>query len=632
MFDLVAKYRRWIMIGLFVLIIPPFALFGIDHYVRETGSAQTIAQVGDYGITEHEFSEALRERQEMLRNMSGGKVDPAMLDSAEQRSDVLDALVRQRLLVNQGVRAGLGITTEQLRGYIAQVPIFQDESKQFSKERYQEFLRARNTNAAAFENRLRHDLMISLLNDAYTDTNFVPRTVAERLARLTEQQREVSRALVSPEKFASTVKLEEGAAKKYYDEQQSEFRIAEQVRVEYVTLSAEAMMPLVKVDPADVKKFYDQNQRQFGTAETREASHILIAVDKGAPEAEKQKARALAESIAAEAKKNPERFAELAKKHSQDPGSAAKGGELGSFSRGAMVKPFDDAVFSMKPGEISGPIETEYGYHVIRLTGVTPGQMKTFEQARPEIERELKKTGAARAYAEFAEKLNNLVFEQSDSLKPAAELLKQAPQKSGWITRAGAEDARLANPKLLQAIFSDDVLNGKRNTEAIEIAPGTIVAARIVEHKPATMRPFEEVKAAIEKKLVETRANQLAAQDGRQKLEALRQGKDAGVSWSAPVVVSRADPKGVGEVIVRQAFKADPVNLPSYTGVEVPGGGYVLLRISKIVEPAKADKAQQNQVAEGLAQLLGEAQFAAYVESLRQKTKVRVNKDQIQQK
>ena len=632
MFDLVARRKKWIMIGLMVLIIPPFALFGIDQYIREGVSAQTVATVGDYQITDQEFSRALRDRQEMLRNMSGGKIDPALLDSSEQRFDVIDTLVQQRVVIGQGLRSGLGITTEHLRGYIAQVPVFQDENKQFSRERYQEFLRAREMTAPMFENRLRHDLMIALLKDAYTETSFVPRTVAERLARLTEQQREVSRAVVSPEKFASSVKLEEGAAKKYYDEHQSEFRIPEQVRVEYVTLSAESMLALVQVDPNEVKKFYEQNQRQFGTAESRQASHILIAVDKSAPDAEKQKARALAESIATELKKSPARFAELAKKHSQDPGSAAKGGELGSFSRGAMVKAFDDAVFSLKPGEVSAPIETEYGYHVIRVTGVAPGEMKSFDQARPEIERELKKVGAARTYAETAEKLNNLVFEQSDSLKGAAELLKQAPQKSGWITRSGAEDARLGNPKLVQAIFSDDVLNGKRNSEAIEVAPGTIVSARIVEHKPSAMRPFDEVKADIDKKLLETRATQLAAQDGRQKLEALRQGKDAQLSWSAPALVSRADPKGLPQPVLRQVFKAESAKLPSYTGVEVPGEGFVLLRISKVVEPTTVDKAQQNQLAEGLAQLLGEEHFAAYVASLKQKTKVKVNKEQIERK
>lgn len=619
------------MIGLFVLIIPPFALFGIDQYIRESGRGQSVAKVGDYEVSEQEFTQALRKRQEMLRSMSGGKIDPALLDTTEQRADVLDTLVRQRVLIGHALRSGLGVSSEQLRGFIAQAPLFQ-ENGQFSRERYQEFLRSRDETASMFENQLRHDLLVGLLNNAYVETSFAPRTVAERIARLSEQQREVSRALISPDRFAGTVKLEEGAAKKYYDEQQSEFRIPEQVRVEYVTLSAESLLPLVQVDAAEVKKFFEQNQRQFGIAESRQASHILIAADKSAGDDAKQKARALAENIAAEVKKNPARFAELAKKHSQDPGSAAKGGDLGSFSRGSMVKAFDDAVFGMKSGEISAPVESEYGYHIIRVTGITPGQMRTFDEARPQIEQELKKQSASRAYAEVAEKLNNIVFEQSDSLKPAADLLKQAPQKSGWLTRGGAEDARLNNPKLLQAIFSEDVLNGKRNTEAIEIAPGTIVAARIVEHKPAAMQPFEQVKAGIEKKLVESRAIQLAAQEGRQQLEALRQGKEAPGAWTPAVLISRADPKSLPESVVRQVFKADTTKLPSYSGIEVPGGGYMLLRISRVAEAPAVDRAQQKQVGEGLTQVIGEEHFAAYVTSLRQKTKVNVNKGQIERK
>jgi len=630
MFDLVAKYKKWIMIGLFVLIIPPFALFGIDTYFRDGGRAQTVAKVGDYEISEQEFSQALRDRQDALRNMAGGRVDPALLESPEQRSAVLDNLVRQRVLIAHALRSGLTVTPDQLRAYISAAPVFQDNG-QFSRERYQQFLKDRNWTAATFENQLRRDIMLTQLNEGYAATSFVPRTVAERLLRITEQQREVSRSVIPPAKFVGSVKLEEGAAKKYYDEQQSEFRVPEQVRVEYVTLSA-ATLPQAQVDPAEARKFYEGNQRQFGVPEMREASHILITVDKAAGDGAKEKARALAEQISGELKKDPSRFAELAKKHSQDPGSAAKGGALGSFPRGSMVKAFDDAVFGMKAGEISAPVESEYGYHVIRVAGITPAQMRTFEQARPEIEKELAKAVGGRAYAETAEKLNNIAFEQSDSLKPAAELLKQTPQKSGWITRQRAEDARLNTPKLLQAIFSEDVLTNKRNTEAVEVAPGTIVVARIAEHKPSAMQPFEQVKSAIEQKLTQTRASQLAAQEGRQQLEQLRQGKDEQVSWTPPQLVSRADVKGMTDQQLRQVFKTDTARLPSYSGVEVPGGGYMVLRISKVVDASSVDRAQQKSLGEGLAQLLGEEHFAAYMASLKQKTKVRINKEAIERK
>jgi peptidyl-prolyl cis-trans isomerase D len=402
------------------------------------------------------------------------------------------------------------------------------------------------------------------------------------------------------------------------------------VRVEYVALSLEGLLPQIHADAAEVKKYYDEHQRQFGVPESRQASHILIAVDKAAGADGKEKARAQAEQIYNDLKKNPASFAELAKKYSQDPGSAANGGDLGSFSRGSMVKAFDDAAFNMKVGEISAPVESEYGYHIIRLTGITPGQVRSFEQARPEIEKELKKQVATRQFAELAEKLNNTVFEQSDSLKPAAELLKQAPLTSGWITRSGAPDAQLNNPKFLQAVFSEDVRVNKRNTEAIEVAPGTIVAARVIEHKPSAMQPFEQVKAAIEKKLVQQRANQLAAEEGRKQLEQLKQGTASSLSWSTPQLVSRADPKGMVEPVVRQVFKADTKSMPSYSGVEAPGGGYMLLRVTKVVEPEKIDRTQQNSLSDGLAQMLGEEQFGAYIASLKQKQKVKINKERFE--
>lgn len=631
MFDLVAKYKKAIMIGLMVLIIPPFALFGIDTYFRDGARGQVVATVGDYEISEQEFQEAVRERQDALRNMSGGKVDPALLESPEQRIAVLENLVRQRVLLGHALRTGLTITPEQVRAMIAQAPIFQ-ENGQFSLAMYQQFLKNRNQTAATFENSVRQDILLRQLSGVYAETSFVPRTVAERLLRITEQQREMSGAIISPERFAASVKLEDGAAKKYYDANQDEFRTAEQVRVEYVALSTEASLAQVQIDSQEVKQFYEQNQRQFGVAESRQASHILITVDKAAGADAKQKARSQAEQIRAEVAKNPNAFAELAKKHSQDPGSAAKGGDLGSFTRGSMVKAFDDAVFTMKVGEISQPVESDFGFHVIRVTGITPGTTRSLEQARADIETELKKQRAGRLYAELAEKFNNTVFEQSDSLKPAAELLKQAPQQSSWITRAGALDPKLNNPKLIQAIFSDDVLLNKRNSEAVEIAPGTIVSARVIEHKPSAMQPFEQIKGAIEKKLVDTRAAQLAAQEGRQQLEALRQGKDVQVPWTAAQVVSRADSKGLTEPVVRQLFKTDVSKLPAYSGVEAPGGGYMLIRITKVVEPEKVDRAQQKSMSEGLAQLTGEEHFAAYVSSLKDKAKVSLNKEQIERK
>jgi peptidyl-prolyl cis-trans isomerase D len=264
------------------------------------------------------------------------------------------------------------------------------------------------------------------------------------------------------------------------------------------------------------------------------------------------------------------------------------------------------------------------------VTGVTPGQLKTFEQVRPEIENELKKQRAGRDFAQLAEQFNNTVFEQSDSLKPAAELIKQTPRSSGWITRTGTQEPRLNNPKLLQAIFSEDVLVNKRNTEAIEVSPGTLVSARVIEHRPARVQPFDDVKEVVRSKLVQNRATEAAAQEGREQLEKLRQGKDVPLGWSAPQLVSRGDPKDFSDPAVRQVFKADSAKLPSYTGVEAPGTGFMLLRITRVMQPQKTDTAQQKQLSESLAQIVGEEQFVVYLSSLKSKAKVSLNKEQFE--
>lgn len=622
MFEFISKHKKWILIIFLVLIVPPFALFGIDQYFRDGGRSRAIARVGDYEISHAEFHNALRDRQQSLREMLGGRVDPAMLDSPELRRSVLDTLIRQRVLINHAVRSGLTVTDEQVRSYITQAPVFQEDGK-FSMERYEHFVRLRNETPASFENRIRQELLLSKLMEAYVETNFASRTASERILRITEQQREASRAVIPPERFMSAVKLEEDAAKKYYAANPDEFRIPEQVRVEYAALTIESLMPQVKIDAAEVRQHYESQARQYGVPEQRQASHILIAADKGAAPEVRQKARAQAEQIAAEARRNPQRFAELAKQHSQDPGSAAAGGDLGSFGRGTMVPSFEDAVFRLKVGEISDPVESEFGYHVIRVTGVTPGKMRSFEEVRGEIEAGMRQQVASRRFAELAEKFNNTVFEQSDSLKPAAGLIGAKLQTSGWLARTGAEEPLLNNPRLLQAIFTHDVLVEKRNTEAVETAPGAIVAARVIDHRPAAMRPFEEVRAAIEKNLIQQRASQLAAQQGRQLLETLRQGKPVNIEWGKPQLVSRAEPQDYSEVVLREVFRADAATLPAYAGTEAPAG-FTLVRISRVVEPEKVDRAQQRALGESLARVVGEEQFRAYLESLKARANVRL--------
>jgi len=629
MFNFIDKYRKGVMIAIFVLIIPPFAFFGIDSYFTGGRGGDSVAIVGDYKITQNEFTEALRERQESLQRMAGGRADRELLDSSELRFAVIDNLVQQRLLLERAIRTGLVVTDRQVQDIVGAIDAFKEDGR-FSYARYEALLKAQGMTPVFFEGRVRQDLLTDHALHPFSNSSFVSRSEAAQLLRITEQQREISVFALSTDRFLPQVKLDPEAVRKYYDSRPDEFRIPEQVRIEFVVLAAETLLSQMQPAAADVRRVYDENMKRYEVKESRQAAHILIAAEGGA-EARK-KARAKAEEILAQARKNPKDFAALAKQQSQDPGSAANGGDLGSFERGNMVKAFDDAVFSMKPGEIAGPVETEFGFHIIRLTGVRGGKAKSFEEARAEIEAELKKQMAVRRFAELSEGFSNTLFEQSDSLKAAAELIKAVPQKSGWISRNSADNPLVSNPKLLQAIFSDDVLNNKRNTEAIEVAPGVLVGARVAEHKPSALQPFEQISAALAKKLTLQQASQLAAQEGRAKLAALREGKDAQIAWSAPQMVSRGDPRNNPIEAMRQAYKTDAGKLPAYGGVEGPAGGYFLVRVSKVQEPGEIARDKQNAIGQTLRQVSAQSEASAYLASLRKKADVKIRKEEVERK
>lgn len=627
MYDFVHKHRRALQLVLALVIIPPFALFGVDSYLRGGGASAPVARVGDRDVTQQEFNVALRERQEVIQKMTGGRADPSMLDNAEIRMGVLDGVVNQHLLLRQAARSRMLVPDQHLQAVLAEAPGFQENGK-FSMARYEQFLKSRGRTAVDFEDEVRRDLLIKQQDDAYAESHFIPRATLDRLLKLTEQQREVSQFVFTPDRHEAAVKLEPDAAKKYYDANQNEFRTPEMARVEYVVLTIDSLLPRTQVSEEEVKKAFEDSVAKTHTPETRQASHILIAVDAKAPADEKKKARAKAEDIHRQVMAKPASFADLAKKYSQDPGSAEKGGDLGSFRRGDMVKAFSDAAYQMKAGDISAPIETEYGYHIIKLTGVTASKAPAFEEHRARIETELKRQRAGKEFAALAESFNNVVFEQSENLKAAADLAKAPVQQSTWLARTRAEDARLNNPKLLQAIFSDEVLKNKRNSEAIEVAPGTVVSARLLEHKPAAVQPFDQVSAGIIKTLTRQRAVQLAAQEGRAALEKLRQGKGGDYKWSDSRLVSfTSDAKDMNPAVFKQVIKIDVSKLPAYSGVEDGQGGYALIRVTRVVEPEKTEPDKEKGLVNMLQQAIGAEQFAAYVGSLKQKTGVKIRQE-----
>ena len=624
MFEFVTKHKRLIQIAFVLLIVPPFAFFGLESYTRSIGGANEIATVGGIPITQQEFAEAMRQQQERLREALGPGFDPAALDTPDMRQALLDSLINQRLVSSRAIESGLTASNESLQAVIRSMPGFQRDGK-FDEATANALIRARGMTGDSFAARLRHDIAVGQLTQAIGETGIGSRVVAERVATLLNQRREIAEARIPAEQFLGQVKIDEATLKSHYDSFSSRYRIPERIRAEYLVLSAEEAGLAEGVTEAEIKAAYDARASQYAVAEQRRASHILIPAG---PDA-KQKAT----EIVAEVRKSPARFAELARKHSQDTGSAEKGGDLGQFGRGMMVKPFEDAVFSMKEGEIAGPVESEFGFHIIRLTGIQAGKSRPLDEVRKEISAEIAKQKGAKKFTELAEGFGNMVYEQSDSLKPAAEKYKLKLQTSGWVARGGAPDLGVVgHPKVLAALFSKDSIEGKRNTDAIEIAQGVLIAARVLEHQAEQQRPFADVKGEIEATLKRDEAAKLAQKEGAAKLEQLAKGGDAGLAFSQPKAITMRDAGNLPADIQRKILAADPQKLPVHFGADRGEQGYAIYRLVRALPEEPRNEAQKVTDVVNAHRFAGAQQFEAWLAAERERAKIVINRANLEKK
>jgi peptidyl-prolyl cis-trans isomerase D len=620
MFDFVQEKRRLVQVIL-LLIILPFALWGVSSYRSSSGDANALATVDGAKITQQDFDNALRQQQDRMRQMMGANYDPALMERPEIKQSILNSLVNQRLLINKAQAAGLTVSDDQLAQVIAGIGAFQKDGH-FDKQQYESVLARQNMTPPMFELRVRQQLSVNQLTDAYNQNGYASNTVADNLIRLNEQQRVVSVAQIAPDAFMKQVKVDDAAIKDYYEKNQADFKVPERARVEYVEFSAADLLPQISVSDDEISQYYEDNKAQFGTPEQRDAAHILISVAAQASDAEKQAAKAKAERILQEVRKSPQKFAELAKKYSEDPGSASHGGDLGFFSRGMMVKPFDDAAFSLKPGEVSGLVQSDFGFHIIKLLAVKPAHVKPLDEVKSSIVQQLKQQKADDKFAELADKFSNTVYEQSDSLKPAAELVNMPIKQSGWLDK-GEPGALPWNDKALQAVFSDDVLKDKRNSSAVEIAPDTLLAVRLLDYKPASSRPLTEVAPVIRQRLLRQQAEELAVKQGQQVLAQLQQGKKADLHWKAAETVTRVSHNGLEPELARLVFQADADKLPAYVGTEsMRGDGYLLARVESVKPVGAIDEAKRARYEQQLRQMTGEEMLKAYLENARQHAKI----------
>lgn len=616
------RAQGWIAKVILALIIVPFAMWGIDSYFHGSGKEPAVAEVGDDEVGQREFFRALQNQRDALQEQAHAKVD---IQDKGFRQQVLDQMVELRLIAGAARHNGLHVAGDQVESVIRSAPIFQVDG-QFSEPRFQRWLGDQGLTRKGLIAMLERETLAQQFQLGYGQGAVVAHASAERMAALMAQQREVNEAVFTAEAYVKGVSIDDQAVEADYNANKAEYATPAQVRIQYLVLSTEAIRASIKVEDQAAKQHYDTNKVRYQAPEQRSASHILVKVEN---EAQRPAAKAKAEKLLAEVKANPAKFADLAKQNSDDPGSAAQGGDLGSFTRDTMVKPFADAVFGMKVGDISGLVETEFGYHIIKLTGITPGKLAPFEAVKPEIIAELSQQQAERKFAEVAEHFSNLVYEQPDSLEPAAKALSLTIRETGWIDREHAAPAFLAKPEMMDALFSPEALDNHQNTEAVEVAPGTLVSAHVLEYKPAGVRSLAEVAPLIRTKLAARAARTKAVEAGQMALKGAEAGQPVS-GLSAPMSVSRMQPLNLPVEGLKAIFKAKVDKLPTFVGVETPGG-YRLYRINRVIEGVPDDK-RTRLIQRDLTRIAAQEELKAYLAYVKANTKLKINEAILEKK
>jgi peptidyl-prolyl cis-trans isomerase D len=627
MFDFVRKHTRIMQLILFLLIFPSFVLFGLEGYNRFKEKGEAVAKVDGHEIPQGDWDAAHKQEVERVREQMP-TVDAKLLDSPAARYATLERLVRDRVLEAAATKAKLGTSDQRLARELQRdqtIAALRGPDGKLDMARYRQLVGAQGMTPESFEARVRADLSSRQVLAGLGGTSFATPALAAVALNAFFEKREVQVARFASADYASRVNPTDAELEAFYKSNGTLFQAPEQASIEYLVLDADTVSKGLTVNEQDLKTYYEQNAGRVGGQEERRASHILVAAPKTAPPAEREKAKAKAEELLVAVKKAPDSFAEIARKNSQDPGSAANGGDLDYFARGAMTKAFEDAAFALKKGEISAVVESDFGYHIIKLTDIKVPKQRSFEEMKPELEAQLKKQLAQRKFAESADAFSNSVYEQADSLKPAADRLKLEIKTAANVRRTPAPGAAgaLANPKFLAALFTPDSIEKKRNTEAVEIAPNALAAGRVVQYTAARTLPFAEVKERVRERVVAARAAELARKEGMEKLAAWK-ANPASANLPAPVAVSRQETQKQPQPVIEAALRADPAALPTITGVDLGDQGYAVVKVNKILRRDAPPDEVARQEREQYAQSWASAENMAYYNLLKERFKAQI--------
>jgi len=629
------KAQGWFAWAIVILISVPFALWGIQEYLG-VGAEPVMASVNGQDIKEREFENTYQRFRASLRQQLGDAYRADLFDEAKLREDVLQSMVRDELISQTADRMGLRISDAQVRGAIAGISAFQTNG-QFDVSAYERVLRQQGYSEQEFQEQIRQSMLIEQVTAAIANSELITQHELEETKRLSDQRREISYLLLPAADFAKSGVIGDDEIDAYYAANQNQFMSPERVRIDYLELQMSQLSESVTPDEKELRLFYEDRQAEYVTQEQRRASHILITVDDEGEEAEAAAQNKALEAL--ERIKSGEEFAVVAKELSQDPGSAEQGGDLGFMESGMMDLSFDKALFELAKDEVSEPVRTDFGFHIIKITEVREGSKESFEDVKDALLAAYRSNEAEGQFYKYTERLVDLAFEHADSLEPAAEALGLKIVTTDWISRSDANKL-LGGNRAINVAFSEDVLAEGNNSELIEITPEHAMVLRVHAHEEAAVRPLDQVRDDISATLKQQQAATLAEEKGMSLLPRLRQGEsleqlaeELSLKAEEAKVVARGDSKLSPTISQRLFSMPKPEgDAPVFDGATLPGGDFAVIALHKVENGSLdgVDEKALQSLKVSQVRAKGRDGFEFVVQLLKDSSEVVINKPQEQ--
>jgi len=625
--------QGWIAWAIVILLIIPFALWGINEYFG-TGGSLVVANVNGEEITQQTYQREFYLQRDRMREMFGDQFNPSLMDP-QIKQKALDDIINREVIVQNANEAGYRISDDFLVQTIQGFEAFQ-ENGEFSNQLYKQQLSAQGESPSTFEYRIQRAVLSQQMYSGVAATPVVTKHDVDYLLKLQEQTRDIGYMVLKADSFKQETDATEEAIKQYYDQNNDRYMSPEMVSLEYLELNAAALATDEQPTEEELQQFYEERASLYVTPEERRTRHILVNVDTGATQEQIQAAKQKAEDLRKQIAEGAD-FEKLAKENSDDPGSAQLGGDIGFFGKDSLDPAYEEAMFSLKVGEVSEPVLSAFGYHIIKLEEIREQKAKPFEEVKPTLIAEYQRGIAERKYFELTEKLTNLAYEVPDTLEDAAGATGLQIKTTNMFPRSGGPGIA-ANPKVSAAAFSDDVLKQGYNSEPISIGENHVVVIRVKEHQDAKLKPFDEVKETIKAQLINEKARERAKQQGLNIIEQLAKGeatpaaaaKIANVEWSEAGELKRTD-RTIDGKIVQQAFKmAKPQEgKNSFAGTQLASGDYAVIGVNKVTDGdvATMEEAKRQTLSRNLAGIRGEAAFVNLLQNLKNNSSIIVQED-----